>query len=238
MGTESSGGKAAEAWRWPPTPSSAEVKERVELHLYPPPSGPSWFILGWTLPLHLVINFTYLNTWHYTGIKPHSDSTTSRGTQFSDMWSRTDSHKRADVSAEPVTFFSVYFFLLVLFFFPLSFIHIPSSYALTIFLLGMCHYKTTTSAATNSYQSFHGVMSSTSPIPSTPIPLKKYLLFYTGYGCRRFFQYVADRNTITYTLLSEHKVQEPAAGMNTLQWVQIHSLDFFVQHECSKDQFQ
>jgi len=30
------GGKAAEAWRWPPTPSTAEVKEREELHLYSP----------------------------------------------------------------------------------------------------------------------------------------------------------------------------------------------------------
>jgi hypothetical protein len=35
-----------------PTPSSAEVKERVELYLYSP-SGPSWLVLGWiyfTLP--------------------------------------------------------------------------------------------------------------------------------------------------------------------------------------------
>jgi hypothetical protein len=33
-------GKAAGTWRWPPTPSSAEVKEIVELYLYSP-SGPS-----------------------------------------------------------------------------------------------------------------------------------------------------------------------------------------------------
>ena len=43
------GSKAAGAWRWPPTPSSAEVKERVELCLYSP-AGPSWAVLGWTLP--------------------------------------------------------------------------------------------------------------------------------------------------------------------------------------------
>ena len=44
------GGKAAGVWRWPPTPSSAKVKEEVELHLYSL-SGPSWPVLGWTLPL-------------------------------------------------------------------------------------------------------------------------------------------------------------------------------------------
>ena len=38
------------AWRWPPTPSSAKVKERVELYLYSP-SGPSCPILEWTLHL-------------------------------------------------------------------------------------------------------------------------------------------------------------------------------------------
>ena len=35
-----------------PTPSSAEVKERVELYLYSP-SGPTWPVLRWTLPLLL-----------------------------------------------------------------------------------------------------------------------------------------------------------------------------------------
>ena len=37
-------GKAVGAWRWP---SSAEVKRRIELHLYSP-SGPSWPVLEWT----------------------------------------------------------------------------------------------------------------------------------------------------------------------------------------------
>jgi len=44
-------GKVAGAWRWPPTPSSAEVKERVGLYLYSP-FGPSWSVLGWPLPFH------------------------------------------------------------------------------------------------------------------------------------------------------------------------------------------
>jgi hypothetical protein len=52
--------KAAEAGRWPPTSSSAKVKERVQLHFYSP-SGLSWPVLGWTLPLPFT--FTCMNGW-------------------------------------------------------------------------------------------------------------------------------------------------------------------------------
>ena len=37
-----------------PPSSKAEVKERVELNLYSP-SGPSWLVLGWPLPLTSLI---------------------------------------------------------------------------------------------------------------------------------------------------------------------------------------
>jgi hypothetical protein len=55
------GDKADGAWRWPPTPSSAEVEGRVELYIYSP-SGFSWPCLGWTLPLPLI-------TWTFTRIE-------------------------------------------------------------------------------------------------------------------------------------------------------------------------
>jgi len=45
-------GKAAGAWRWPPTQSNAEVKGRLVLYLYSP-SGLSWLVIRWTLPLPL-----------------------------------------------------------------------------------------------------------------------------------------------------------------------------------------
>ena len=35
-------------WRWPPTPSGAEVKEREELYLYSP-SGTLWPVIMWIL---------------------------------------------------------------------------------------------------------------------------------------------------------------------------------------------
>jgi hypothetical protein len=47
-----SGDKVAGTWRWPPTPSIAEIQERVVLYLYFP-FGPSWSVLGWILTLLL-----------------------------------------------------------------------------------------------------------------------------------------------------------------------------------------
>ena len=52
------GGKSAGAWRWLPTPSSVEIKERVELYLYTL-SGPSWHFLEWTLPLQLYLQWPW-----------------------------------------------------------------------------------------------------------------------------------------------------------------------------------
>ena len=49
------GDKATGTWCWPPTPSSAEMKERVELYVYSP-SGLSWPVLGWTLPFTFTCN--------------------------------------------------------------------------------------------------------------------------------------------------------------------------------------
>ena len=48
--------KVVGVWQ-PPIPSRAEVKEIVELCLYPP-SGPSWPILGWNFPLLYLVPFT------------------------------------------------------------------------------------------------------------------------------------------------------------------------------------
>ena len=58
-----SGGKAAGAWRWPPTPSSAEVKERVALYFYFP-SGPSWTVIGWDY--YYYCHYYYSCTFLYT----------------------------------------------------------------------------------------------------------------------------------------------------------------------------
>ena len=56
--------KAAGAWLWSRTPSSAEVKERVGLRLFSPPV-PSWQTIGWTSPLLLF----YALYWRVAGSK-------------------------------------------------------------------------------------------------------------------------------------------------------------------------
>jgi len=48
------GFKAAWAWRWPPIQSSAEVKGSIQPYLYST-SGTSWTVLGWPLPLPLLL---------------------------------------------------------------------------------------------------------------------------------------------------------------------------------------
>jgi hypothetical protein len=42
------GGNTAGEWLWSPTPSSTEVKERVELYVYSP-AMPSWNVMEWNL---------------------------------------------------------------------------------------------------------------------------------------------------------------------------------------------
>ena len=42
-------GKAAGAWRWPHTPSSVGVKEKLEVYIYSH-SGLTWHFPWWTLP--------------------------------------------------------------------------------------------------------------------------------------------------------------------------------------------
>jgi hypothetical protein len=59
------GCKAARAWRWPPTPSSAEVNKRIGFYLYFT-SGPSWPVIGWTLPV--LYNEKFTNAIFYKSV--------------------------------------------------------------------------------------------------------------------------------------------------------------------------
>ena len=52
-----SGGKEAGAWRWPPTPSGAEVKERVEL------TPIRIFVVSFRLNFSFTSNFTCMDEW-------------------------------------------------------------------------------------------------------------------------------------------------------------------------------
>ena len=61
------GGKRTGAWRWPPTSSSAEVKESVELYLCSP-FGTSWPVLGKTLPIPLPLVGKVKSVWRIGGV--------------------------------------------------------------------------------------------------------------------------------------------------------------------------
>jgi len=60
--------KSAEWWRWIPTTSSAEVKERIELFIYSPfePSPPvvGWFLLYFTLLYFTLFSFSLVSPWN------------------------------------------------------------------------------------------------------------------------------------------------------------------------------
>jgi len=49
------GSKAPGAWRWPPTPSSAEVKERVELYIYSPMDLRGFSMVNFTINSIIII---------------------------------------------------------------------------------------------------------------------------------------------------------------------------------------
>ena len=56
-------------------PSNPEVKKRVELYLYSP-FGPSWPVLGWTLPLPHLLRFKLTDFMYLAVFIPH----------YSDVW--------------------------------------------------------------------------------------------------------------------------------------------------------
>ena len=62
------GGKAAGAWRLPPTLSSAEVKERVELYIYSP-SRLSWHVLGRISLIYLFILGSFKKAVNSTSVR-------------------------------------------------------------------------------------------------------------------------------------------------------------------------
>jgi hypothetical protein len=81
-----SGGKAGGAWRWSPTPSSSEVKQRVELYCH---SGPSWPVLEWTVPLLWRCNFAIYCVYfdsRKTRLVVHSIHTNRRTVGETELW--------------------------------------------------------------------------------------------------------------------------------------------------------
>ena len=70
MGTGSlPGGKTVGVWIWPSTPHLAQRLTSTAIILLPPP-GPSWPLLGWTLPLPLPLTTRYLKLNWAGRLKP------------------------------------------------------------------------------------------------------------------------------------------------------------------------
>jgi hypothetical protein len=88
------GGKAVGAWRWPPTASSAEVKEIVQLYLYSP-SGPSWPVIGWSWPLPLHIGWIWNGDY---GVGDGERYSSLPVLLTSGLWLQSDSQTEADVA--------------------------------------------------------------------------------------------------------------------------------------------
>jgi hypothetical protein len=94
-------GKEAGVWRCPPTPFSAEAKERVELYLYSP-SGLSQPVLWWTLPLpwpflYMPIRTTQNSVMCVNFNSPLPQASTTR------RWGTVGDITATDISYEPVT---------------------------------------------------------------------------------------------------------------------------------------
>jgi len=85
------GGKAARAWRWPPTPSNAEVKRTVELYLHAP-TGPSWRVIMLILLYVLLAkrfpsyDVTWCKSAAHRGLLTLTKSSSMIKTHEADLW--------------------------------------------------------------------------------------------------------------------------------------------------------
>jgi hypothetical protein len=87
------GGKAAGAWRYHPATSSVEVKERVELYFYPP-SGPSWPVLAWTVP---VLYFIKVHVFYLLDERNRHRLRAPRRAVRTDTWTHSEAKRHLNV---------------------------------------------------------------------------------------------------------------------------------------------
>ena len=80
------GDKAPGTWRWPAIPSSAEVKERAELHLYWS-SEFSWLVIRWSLSWPLPLGFKGFRLGYFDRITGGTQFQNDRQDCFRTEWS-------------------------------------------------------------------------------------------------------------------------------------------------------